>query len=82
MKLKTLEFKEIYISLGIPLPFGNIKSNKRSFLSISNLNLLLLECSMSKKVIGKKILVRDDPMLSTTDLIKVFFARFKIKFLI
>jgi len=57
------------VSKGIPYPLGAFK-NKRSFLSIENLNFIILELLKQKPASGIYN-VADDKALATTDLIKL-----------
>lgn len=58
------------LSLGIPLPFGSINSNKRSFVSIDNLVDLTLKCLTHPNAKNKVFLVSDGNDLSTTELLR------------
>jgi len=55
-------------SKGIPLPFGAIKENRRSLVSIDNLVDLIVTCIDHLKAANETFLVSDNEDLSTTDM--------------
>ncbi len=57
------------INLGLPLPLKKIK-NKRSFIFIDNLVDFIIECIYSPSASGKTLLISDDIVISTKDLIE------------
>ncbi len=57
-------------SLGIPLPLGSVKNNKRSMVYIDNLVDLIITCISHPKAANKTFLVSDDDDLSTARMIK------------
>lgn len=57
------------VSKGLPLPFGCLKYNKRSFVSLGNLVSLIVTCLEHPKAANEIFLVSDDYDLSTADLI-------------
>ncbi len=59
-----------YLEKGIPLPFGALKNNKRSFISIGNLVNLITLCITHPQAANQIFLVSDDSDLSTTDLLR------------
>ena len=65
------------INLNIPLPFLGI-NNKRSYISINNLNDFIITCLLNKKSENNVFLTSDDELISTTDLvIKLALAKNK-----
>lgn len=58
------------LNLGIPLPFGLIKS-KRSFIGIDNLVDIIIRCIDHPQAAGKTFLVSDGEDLSFVDLIRI-----------
>lgn len=58
------------VSKGIPLPFGCIKQNKRSLVSLGNLVDLIITCIDHPKAANQVFLVSDDHDLSTAELIQ------------
>lgn len=58
------------VSKGLPLPFGLIKSNKRSMVYVENLISLITECTSNPNAVGKVFLVSDNEDLSLAELIK------------
>ncbi len=58
-----------WLQKGLPLPLGAIK-NKRSFVSIENLNSLIINCISNPRAANQIFLVSDDEDLSTTDLLR------------
>lgn len=57
-------------SLGVPLPFGCFKNNRRSMVYIDNLVDLIVKCISHPKAANQTFLVSDDDDLSTTRMIK------------
>ncbi|MCG9730950.1 SDR family oxidoreductase [Shewanella sp. Isolate13] len=57
-------------SKGLPLPFGNIKHNKRSLVSVKNLVDLIMNCVEHPKAANQIFLVSDDHDLSTASMVK------------
>ena len=60
-----------WLQKGYPLPMGALTSNKRSFLSVVNLNNLILECITNPEAANQIFLASDGAELSTVDLLKV-----------
>jgi nucleoside-diphosphate-sugar epimerase len=58
------------VSKGFPLPFGAIRSNKRSLVSLGNLVDLIITCIDHPKAANQVFLVSDDQDLSTAELIQ------------
>lgn len=58
------------VKIGIPWPLGAF-NNKRSFLSIDNLNFLILQLLKNKKITSGIYNFADDDFLSTNELIKI-----------
>lgn len=54
---------------GLPLPFLAIKNNRRSFVSVDNLNDLIITCLEHPNAVGQIFLVSDNEDISTKDLI-------------
>lgn len=63
--------------LPIPLPFGNIKKNKRSFVSVFNLADLVKVCLTHKNAANKVIMVSDGKDVSTSELFSLLKAAFR-----
>lgn len=57
-----------FLSRGIPLPFGALKKNKRSFVSVGNLVSFIAKCIDHPKIGNQVLLVSDNDDLSTTEL--------------
>ncbi|WP_104025978.1 UDP-glucose 4-epimerase family protein [Vibrio jasicida] len=57
------------VSKGIPLPFGCIKNNKRSLVSVDNLVDLVVTCIDHPKAANKVFLVSDDHDVSTREMV-------------
>lgn len=55
----------------IPLPFGAISNNKRSFVSVYNLIDLIDVCINDPRALNKTFLVSDDNDLSTKEIVKI-----------
>ncbi len=55
---------------GIPLPFGSIKDNKRSLVSVYNLVDLIVKCISHPNATNQTFLVSDDEDLSTEKMLK------------
>ena len=66
-------------SMSIPLPFGNIKKNKRSLVSVFNLADLIKVCLTHKNAANKILLVSDDRDVSTGELFALLKASFQKK---
>ncbi|MDA0149404.1 UDP-glucose 4-epimerase family protein [Vibrio sp. LaRot3] len=62
------------VSKGIPLPFGCIKDNRRSLVSITNLVNLIITCIEHPKATNQVFLVSDDYDLSTYEIIRQMSA--------
>lgn len=58
------------VSKGILLPFGCIKKNKRSLVSVKNLVDLIITCIDHPKAVNEVFLVSDDHDLSTASMVK------------
>lgn len=55
----------------IPLPFGSIKNNQRSLVSVYNLVDLIVKCIYHPNAANQTFLVSDDHDLSTTEMVKL-----------
>lgn len=55
---------------GIPLPFGRVARNRRSFVALGNLVDLLMNCIEHPAAANQTFLVSDDEDLSTADLLR------------
>jgi nucleoside-diphosphate-sugar epimerase len=55
---------------GLPLPFGCIKDNKRSLVSLDNLVDLIVTCIDHPKAINQVFLVSDDHDVSTNEMVQ------------
>ena len=58
-------------SKGIPLPFGGITENKRSYVSIDNLVDLIIRCVDYPNAANRIFLVSDDDDLSTSQMVRM-----------
>ncbi|MGR5208785.1 UDP-glucose 4-epimerase family protein [Vibrio sp. PNB23_22_7] len=58
------------VSKGIPLPFGCIKNNKRSLVSVDNLVDLIVTCIDHSKAANQVFLVSDDHDVSTSEMVR------------
>ena len=58
-----------WVSKGLPLPFGAIVDNRRSFVALDNLVDLLIRCIEHPRAAGQIFMVSDDEDLSTKDLL-------------
>ena len=65
---------ELLNFLRLPIPFGGINSNVRSYITIDLLNRILLQCISSEKALNRVILIREKSMISTSKLIKLVFS--------
>lgn len=59
------------VSLGLPLPFGLIKYNQRSLVSVYNLVNLITLCIEHPKAVNQVFLVSDDSDLSTAQMVSL-----------
>jgi nucleoside-diphosphate-sugar epimerase len=59
-----------WIARGLPLPFGAVTSNLRSFIGLDNLVDLILTCVDHPNAANQTFLVSDGEDLSTTDLLR------------
>jgi nucleoside-diphosphate-sugar epimerase len=66
-------------ALPIPLPFGNIKNNRRSLVSVFNLADLINVCLTHKNAVNKVIMVSDGRDVSTSELFFLLKAAFRKK---
>jgi nucleoside-diphosphate-sugar epimerase len=57
------------INYGFPLPLAAIKNNRRSFVSLDNLNDLIITCLEHPSAAGQIFLVSDNEDISTRDLV-------------
>ena len=57
------------VRLGMPLPFGSI-DNQRSFISLDNLNSLIIRCIEHPKAANELFLASDGHDVSTTELLR------------
>ncbi|MCG9750333.1 NAD-dependent epimerase/dehydratase family protein [Vibrio brasiliensis] len=53
----------------VPLPFGKIKTNKRSLVSVDNLVDIILHCLHNDKAANQTFLVSDDRAVSTSEMV-------------
>lgn len=58
------------VSKGLPLPFGCIRSNKRSLVSVDNLVDLVITCLDHPKAANQVFLVSDDYDVSTSEMVR------------
>lgn len=58
------------VSKGLPLPFGSIRGNKRSLVSVINLVDLIVTCIDHPKAVNQVFLVSDDHDISTAEMVK------------
>jgi nucleoside-diphosphate-sugar epimerase len=58
------------VQRGVPLPFKGIE-NRRSLVSVHNLASVLLQAAREPGAAGQKLLVADQPALSTADLVRL-----------
>ena len=58
-----------WLQLGIPIPLGGIKKNRRSFIFIDNLVSMIISCIKHPAAANQIFLVSDDEDLSTTELL-------------
>ena len=58
------------VAKGLPLPFGCIKDNKRSLVSVDNLVDLIVTCIDHPKAINQVFLVSDDNDVSTSEMVQ------------
>lgn len=58
------------VSKGLPLPFGCIKDNKRSLVSVDNLVDLIVTCIDHPKAANQVFLVSDDNDVSTNEMVQ------------
>ncbi|EAR56472.1 sugar epimerase family protein [Photobacterium sp. SKA34] len=58
------------VSKGLPLPFGCIKDNKRSLVSVDNLVDLIVTCIAHPKAANQVFLVSDDNDVSTNEMVQ------------
>ena len=59
-----------WISRGVPLPFGGITANRRSFIALENLVDLIVTCVTRDEAVGQTLLVSDGEDLSTAELLR------------
>ena len=59
-----------WIERGFPIPFGCVKSNKRSFVSLANLVDFIRICLNHQKASNEIFFVSDDEDISTAELVK------------
>ena len=55
---------------GLPLPLGSVNNNHRSLVGVDNLTDLLRVCLTHPDAVGRTFLVKDDPDISTAELIR------------
>lgn len=58
------------VSKGVPLPFGCIKNNKRSLVSLDNLVDLIVTCIEHPKAANQVFLISDDHDVSTSEMVR------------
>jgi len=59
-----------WIARGVPLPFGGVNANRRSFVALANLVDLIVTCLRHPAAVGQVFLVSDGEDLSTGDLLR------------
>ncbi|MEZ8100521.1 UDP-glucose 4-epimerase family protein [Vibrio bivalvicida] len=59
------------VKKGVPLPFGGIKHNKRSFVSVRNLVDLISTCIDHPNAVNQVFLVSDGKDLSTSEMVRL-----------
>jgi nucleoside-diphosphate-sugar epimerase len=59
-----------WIGRGVPLPFGGITGNRRSFVALANLVDLIVTCLHREAAVGQLFLVSDGEDLSTAELLR------------
>jgi UDP-glucose 4-epimerase len=59
-----------FVSKGLPLPFGSITENRRSFVSVKNLVDLIITCINHPNASNQVFLVSDDEDVSTASMVK------------
>lgn len=66
----NLQFLLKCMRRNLPIPLGNIKSNKRSIVFVDNLNDFILTCVKSHKTLNSTFVVSDAENISTTELVQ------------
>jgi UDP-glucose 4-epimerase len=59
-----------WIARGVPLPFGGVNANRRSFVALENLVDLILTCLQHPSAVDQVFLVSDGEDLSTAELLR------------
>ncbi len=59
-----------WLARGIPLPFGGITDNRRSFVALDNLIDLIVRCLWHPAAVGNTFYVSDNQDLSTAELLR------------
>jgi nucleoside-diphosphate-sugar epimerase len=59
-----------WIARGVPLPFGGLKANRRSFVALENMVDLIVTCLQHPAAVGQVFLVSDGEDLSTAELLR------------
>jgi UDP-glucose 4-epimerase len=59
-----------WIARGVPLPFGGVNANRRSFVALENLVDLIVTCLKHPDAVGQVFLVSDGEDLSTSELLR------------
>ena len=59
-----------WIARGVPLPFGGVNANRRSFVALTNLVDLIVTCLRHPASVGQVFLVSDGEDLSTGELLR------------
>jgi nucleoside-diphosphate-sugar epimerase len=59
-----------WIARGVPLPFGGVTANRRSFVALENLVDLIVTCLQHPAAVGQVFLVSDGEDLSTAELLR------------
>jgi len=59
-----------WIARGVPLPFGGVNDNRRSFVALANLVDLIATCRLHPAAAGQVFLVSDGEDLSTSELLR------------
>lgn len=59
-----------WIARGVPLPFGGVNANRRSFVALGNLVDLIVTCLQHPGAVGQLFLVSDGEDLSTAELLR------------
>ncbi|MFW8744911.1 UDP-glucose 4-epimerase family protein [Mesorhizobium japonicum] len=67
-----------WLQRGVPLPFGGIKKNRRSFIYLKNLVEIITVCITHPAAANQTFLVSDGEDLSTTELLRRMFLAMEL----